>query len=238
MRFLVLLLLLGSSARAEAGLHLTRSDGTRLSMEGDSYRIDLPTASDVRAHDAVISSDGDVTAVYVNHQNQTWFTREEAPTRVTSTRFGNQRDAHVRKPLNIEISKEPGLTIAGTPTEKHVIRVSYALEKTYASEKVVSHVQATLIFWSAPTLPAHATIRIVTPFQEVNERLAKALTAVQGLLLQQATSVTEAYEGGRPATDSSSWTTATVENRSFPPSTFESPAGYTHQLTQLGVPTP
>jgi hypothetical protein len=225
-------LLIASSARA--GLVVTRDDGVRISIEGNAFRIDRPAPSDGPIFcDSVVSRDGDKNAACLNSSLHTWFESPHSDA-MDSRRFGIALRAKVPKPPKIEVRDETSdEIIAGHATDKHVVRVSYQL----VEEDVRQSIGVTILVWTARDLPS-APMRsgVTTSFSAVDEPIAAIFDSFKGMVLKQTLSATDIYEGGKPFTDTKSWTATSIETKSIPESAFEVPKSYRHELPRIVAP--
>jgi hypothetical protein len=221
-------LLIASSARA--GLVVTRDDGVRISIEGNAFRIDRPAPSDGPIFcDSVVSRDGDKNAVCLNSSLRAWFESPHSDA-MDSRRFGIALRAKVPKPPKIEVRDE---IIAGHATDKHVVRVSYQL----VEEDVRQSIGVTILVWTARDLPpAPMRSGVTTSFSAVDEPIAAIFDSFKGMVLKQTLSATDIYEGGKPFTDTKSWTATSIETKSIPESAFEVPKSYSHELPRIVAP--
>jgi hypothetical protein len=222
------------ASNASAGLVVTRERGVRIHIEGNAFRIDRPAPSDGPILcDSVVSRDGDRNAVCLNSQLHTWF-ESPYPDMIGSRRLGLAIRAKVRKPPKIEASDGTSdEVIAGHATDRHVIRVSYQL----VEGDVRQTIGATILVWTARDLPpAPMKSGVLTNFPEVDEPLAALFDSFKGMVLKESLSATDTYEGGKPFTETVSWTTTSIETKSIPAIAFEVPKNYRHEQPQIGVP--
>ena len=234
MRKIILATVLLIASSASAGLVVTREGGVRIRIEGNAFRMDWPAPSDGPiVCDSVVSRDGDRNAVCLNSQLHTWF-ESPHPDMIGSRRLGLAIRAKVRKPPKIEMTDETSEEIiAGHATDKHVIRVSYQL----VDGDVRQTIDATILVWTARDLPpAPMKSGVLTSFPEVDEPLAAVFDSFKGMVLKERMSATDTYEGGKPFTETMSWTTTSIETRSIPATAFEVPKNYRHEPPQIGVP--
>ncbi|HVT01825.1 MAG TPA: hypothetical protein VHL58_00445 [Thermoanaerobaculia bacterium] len=219
---------------ADGGTVLKRSNGAILSIDGHSYRLDLPESKEPRAHDAIVSSDGDKTATYLNQGNRTWFQRGSDSVGATSLRFGIPLLAKVEK-HHVEWHDEPAEPIAGHPATKRVLRINYSLIHDMSGTLIRSKVSAIILLTATADLPPVVQPDIRTRFPEIDRELSAALSSMAGLLVAQALTVTQTYDGGKPFTDVQSWTTDSIVEKPLPASMFKVPQGFVHQLPQVGT---
>ena len=221
---------------ASAGMLVTRDNGTHVSIDGENVRIDRVETPPILCN-VVISRDGGKTSTCLNTELQTWFESEGKYEVMGSIRFGlTLRESKVVKP-KVETHDEPGDEIAGHATEKHVIRLSYNLIETYGDTDVRQTISATILVWTAPDIsPIPMRGGVSTGFREVNALLAPIFDAFKGMIVKQTLSVTAMYEGGKPFNDTHSWTTESIETKSFASSIFDVPKDYRHQFPQIGAP--
>jgi hypothetical protein len=227
-------LLMAAAMAANGGMALKRSDGEVLSIDGKAYRLDYPESKEPRACDAVISSDGDKTALYLNYENRTWFERGQDPgCEEAMRRFGMDLRAKVEKP-HLESHDEPADPIAGHPVVKRVVRITYSVVRAQNGSQIRSNVGATIILTAASDIAAVRKPDVHTGFPEIDRQLADTFSSLPGLVLAQTVSATEVYEGGKPFSEVRSWTTTSIEEKSHPQTLFKVPQGFVHQLPQYG----
>jgi hypothetical protein len=222
------------ASHAGAGLVVTRDDGVRISIEGNAFRLDRPAPADGPITcDSVVSRDGDKNAVCLNSSLRTWFESPHSDA-MDSRRFGIALRAKVPKPPKIEVRDETSdEIIAGHATDKHVVRVSYQL----VEEDIRQTIGVTILVWTARDVPpAPVKSGVTTNFPEVDQPLAVIFDSFKGMILKQALSATDTYEGGKPFTDTKSWTATSIETKHIPESAFEVPKSYRHELPQIVAP--
>ncbi len=224
---------------AHAGLLITRDDGVRLSIDGDKVRVDKPKPKDSPVMcNAVISRDGGKTSTCLNTELWTWYESDARDEMLASRRFGAATRHPAVTKVKIDSSDEPNAeTIAGHATEKHTIHVSYDLRETIGGVDAKQNITSTLVVWTAPDVPPSPLTRgMHTNFKDVDARLASIFASFKGMVVKESMTVTQRYEGGQPFTDTSNWTTTSIESKKFSPSIFEVPKDYRHELPQWGVP--
>lgn len=211
--------------------------GMTLYVSGDAYRLESPPSAAVRASDTAISRDRDKTALLLNHQNDTWYERTGKP---ATSRFFSP--APFGKPdvrdVKVTASEEPSdESIAGHPSKKHVIRLSYTVVLDYSGTTVRVMIGSTAIVNTATDLPPLPRYEgIVTSFPEIDAKIAGIYASFGGMVLKQVISVSQQYEGGPARHEVVDYEVERIETKADDATLFEVPQGFVHQFPQLGMP--
>lgn len=215
---------------ADAGLLVARDDGSRVKIEGGRFRIDkAPPKDSPIVCDGVISG---TPVICLNSELHTWFESDAREWMMSSHRLGLTFRARVRKVKIASHDEKTNDVILGHVTEKHVITGTYDI---IDQQDVRQSVAMTVVVWTAPDLATPIPTGVRTGAAEVDDALAKIFASFQGMVVKQTLNASDTYEGGKPFTDSASWTVQSIETKTFPPSMFEVPKGYRHEAPKYGM---
>lgn len=177
----------------------------RVWADGDRYRfeVDPEPNQEGRPFDVAISTDSDTTAKYLNTRKQTWYERRRVGTTTRSSMLFDLPMAGGRLGRRWVRHRENGVeTIAGQPAKKHVIEITYDLDATVDTQPVHGRVEATVLVWTAeslPRLPLQRPLR--TGHRELDAELARITDKIKGMVLRHELTVTRSLAGGERVTE-------------------------------------
>lgn len=210
----------------ESGRSVMKSSG-RMWVDGPRYRFEPDPGSMPPPFDVAISNDGDTTVLYYHKKDARWTERGPHASGTRSSMlfhlpFPNDRVVGPAVVLRrLAAGKE---IVAGVPTEKHVLDVSYKVQVDVEGSPVVGQVRARAEIWTAPSLPAFPFRRSVqTGFAQVDRRIAEALREVPGMVLRHELTVSRTLEDGPTVTETIRTVIDDLRVQEVPESMFATP---------------
>jgi hypothetical protein len=207
----------------EAGRIRSHLDATVLA-EGKQQRIDIAPSF---AFDVLLSDNGGASSIALATDQNTWFPGPKwllgRPLIYVPLTRGPQRS--IRKVV-VTPSEEPSMAMAGFPTHKYVVKVSFTIRESMYRSPVEEKFGATIEIWTTNAIDAALAVRsfdLTTGIAEVDALLVPALAKVSGFPLKTALSATRMFTGGQPETCVITATVSDIRTVAAPPHAFDRP---------------
>jgi hypothetical protein len=206
----------------EAGRIRSHLDATVLA-EGKQQRIDL---APLFAFDVLLSDDGGASSIALATDQNTWFPGPKWLLGRPHIYAPLSRGPRSIKKVTVTPSEEPSVAMAGFPTHKYVVKVSFTIRESMYRSPVEEKFGATIEIWTTDAIDAALAVRgfdLTTGIAEVDALLVPALAKVSGFALKTVLSATRMFTGGQPETCLITATVSDVRTVAAPPHAFDRP---------------
>lgn len=202
----------------------------RISVDTEDSRMDISSGTHplFNPNFSVITRRDGSQLLIIDHAHKQYFLRNTEQMRGHLSTAGGIGKTTASEPV-IRVAHEPGGSIDGTETEKHVLHAEYQLTMLVEGESLKAAVIMDVASWVTGRAPRHALpwglhFAAKTGFPAVDRQIARNLS--MGTPLKEIVTVSRRIEGGPSITETITTTISHLSETGISPRIFDIPAGY------------
>jgi hypothetical protein len=204
----------------------------RIVVAGERWRADLDPEEATRAYDSVIEADGARRAL--NHGTRTWF-ELSTPAVVRVHSLLDFHRANRTDVTNLTVEQDRASNASSDQTS-----FRYKTRTKLGPETVRGKIWGGLTFVTRPDQgdrpPISLLFSIASGSPAVDQRIQESVTAKRPHVWSVDLTLNRQFEGASPMAQTIRWSVDDARHVTADPAIFVVPAGYTHQLPQIGAP--